>query len=124
MLNFFFLLYITPLYNRSLANRNCKPDEIIGLPFCRKQALKIDIFCPTFKGPDGQSCTMVIRTLHWTVPSYRIWGLPFFLFYSTRSSQFLHERPNQNLFRTLFLPVLSPMVNSSYFFIFFCSVDE
>ena len=79
---------------------------------------------PNFiEGPDGQPCTMVIRSLHWTVPSYWIWGLPFFLFYSTRSSQFLHERPNQNLFRILFLSLLSPMVNlysfAPIFFFFF-----
>ncbi|KAH0969715.1 hypothetical protein GBA52_028311 [Prunus armeniaca] len=59
--------------------------------------------------PDGQACTMVIRNLHWTVPSYWIWGLPFFLFYSTRSSQFLHERPNQSLFRALLCLLASPM---------------
>ncbi|XP_075658459.1 putative flavin-containing monooxygenase 1 [Castanea sativa] len=76
----------------------------------KKSAIDLAVECAVAnQGPDGQSCTMVIRTLHWTVPSYRIWGLPFFLFYSTRSSQFLHERPNQNLFRTLFLPLLSPM---------------
>ncbi|BFG18032.1 hypothetical protein CerSpe_043060 [Prunus speciosa] len=61
------------------------------------------------QGPDGQACTMVIRNLHWTVPSYWIWGLPFFLFYSTRSSQFLHERPNQSLFRALLCLLSSPM---------------
>ncbi|KAK9266049.1 hypothetical protein L1049_021454 [Liquidambar formosana] len=60
------------------------------------------------QGPDGQPCTMVIRTLHWAVPSYWIWGLPFFLFYSTRSSQFLHERPNQSLLKALLCPLLSP----------------
>lgn len=52
---------------------------------------------------------MVVRTLHWTVPHYSIWGLPFYLFYSTRSSQFLHPRPNQGLFRTLLCHMLSPM---------------
>ncbi|KAL5559577.1 hypothetical protein UlMin_035788 [Ulmus minor] len=61
------------------------------------------------QGPEGQACTMVIRTLHWTVPSYWIWGLPFFLFYSTRSSQFLHQRPNQSFLRTLLCLFLSPL---------------
>ncbi|XP_057958731.1 probable flavin-containing monooxygenase 1 [Malania oleifera] len=61
------------------------------------------------QGPEGQPCTIVFRTLHWTVPSYWIWGLPFFLFYSTRSSQFLHSRPNQTLLRTLLCLLLSPM---------------
>ncbi|KAJ4850361.1 monooxygenase [Turnera subulata] len=58
---------------------------------------------------DGPPCTMVIRTLHWTVPSYQIWGLPFFLFFSTRFSQFLHERPGQSLSKTLLCLLLSPM---------------
>lgn len=53
---------------------------------------------------------MVIRTLHWTVPSYWIWSLPFFLFFSTRSSQFLHETPNQTFFRALLCLLSSPLV--------------
>ncbi|KAI3920166.1 hypothetical protein MKX01_017823 [Papaver californicum] len=61
------------------------------------------------QGPDGKPCTMVIMTLHRTVPSYSIWGLPFFLFYSTRFSQFLHERPNQSLLKDLFCLIASPM---------------
>ncbi|KAK4552062.1 hypothetical protein RGQ29_032199 [Quercus rubra] len=47
--------------------------------------------------------------LHWTVPHYWIWGLPFYMFYSTRSSQFLHEKPNQSFLRTLLCLLLSPM---------------
>ncbi|XAR49163.1 Flavin-containing monooxygenase [Bertholletia excelsa] len=69
------------------------------------------------QGPDGQPCTMVIRTLHWTVPSYWIWGLPFFLFYSTRSSQYLHERPNQSLLRTFLCLSLSPVRRALSMFI-------
>ncbi|GMY36507.1 probable flavin-containing monooxygenase 1 [Fagus crenata] len=60
-------------------------------------------------GPERQPCTMVVRTLHWTIPHYWIWGLPFYLFYSTRSSQFLHERPNQGYLRTLLCHLLYPM---------------
>ncbi|KAE8689062.1 putative flavin-containing monooxygenase 1 [Hibiscus syriacus] len=60
-------------------------------------------------GSDGQPCTMVIMTLHWTVPCYWIWGLPFSMFYSTRSSQFLYHRPNQGLLRNLLCPLLSPL---------------
>lgn len=63
------------------------------------------------KGPEGQACTMVVRTPHWTVPHYWVWGLPFFLFYSTRASQFLHERPNQSILKTLLCYLLSPMVS-------------
>lgn len=63
-------------------------------------------------GADGQPCTMVIRTLHWTVPHYSIWGLPFYLFYSTRSSQFIHERPDQSFLRNFACFLLSPMVSS------------
>nr|GEV93383.1 probable flavin-containing monooxygenase 1 [Tanacetum cinerariifolium] len=56
----------------------------------------------------GPACTMVVRTLHWTVPHYSVWGLPFYLFYSTRFSQFLHQSPNQGPLRTLLCRVLSP----------------
>ncbi|KAF8388691.1 hypothetical protein HHK36_025371 [Tetracentron sinense] len=76
----------------------------------KKSAIDLAVECAEAnQGQDGQPCTMVIRTLHWTVPSYWIWGLPFFLFYSTRSSQFLHERPDQSLIRTLLCLLSSPM---------------
>ncbi|CAN7063731.1 unnamed protein product [Brassica oleracea var. botrytis] len=39
--------------------------------------------------------TMVVSTTHWVIPHYWVWGLPFFLFYSTRAAQFLHDRPNR-----------------------------
>ncbi|GLT62844.1 hypothetical protein SLA2020_354470 [Shorea laevis] len=61
------------------------------------------------QGPEGQPCTMVLRTVHWTVPHYRVWGLPFFLFYSTRFSQFLHGRPNQSFLKALLCYLLSPV---------------
>ncbi|KAM5565338.1 putative flavin-containing monooxygenase 1 [Rosa sericea] len=76
----------------------------------KKSAIDLALECAEAnQGPDGQPCTMVVRTLHWTVPSYWIWGLPFFLFYSTRSSQFLHERPNQSFLKALFCLFSSPM---------------
>ncbi|XP_038695671.1 probable flavin-containing monooxygenase 1 [Tripterygium wilfordii] len=61
------------------------------------------------QGPEGEPCTMVVRTLHWTVPHYWVWGLPFFMFFSTRSSQFIHQTPNQTFLRTLLCLFLSPM---------------
>ncbi|CAL9110603.1 unnamed protein product [Musa textilis] len=76
----------------------------------KKSAIDLAVECAEANhGGDGKPCTMVIRTLHWTVPSYSISGLPFFLFFSTRLSQFLHERPNQGLFRSLACHLLSPL---------------
>ncbi|XP_044464994.1 probable flavin-containing monooxygenase 1 [Mangifera indica] len=84
-----------------------KKVAIIGY---KKSAIDLAVECAEAnQGPNGQPCTMVIRTLHWTVPSYSIWGLPFFLFYSTRSSQFLHEKPNLSFIRKLLCFLLSPM---------------
>lgn len=76
----------------------------------KKSAIDLATECAQAnQGPDGEACTMVIRTLHWTVPSYSIWGLPFFLFYSTRLSQFLHPKPNQGIIRSLLCHLLTPM---------------
>ncbi|XP_010687787.2 probable flavin-containing monooxygenase 1 [Beta vulgaris subsp. vulgaris] len=76
----------------------------------KKSAIDLAVECAEAnQGADGKACTMVIRTLHWTVPHYSIWGLPFYLFYSTRSSQFIHERPDQNFLRVLTCLLLSPM---------------
>ncbi|XP_051184034.1 probable flavin-containing monooxygenase 1 [Lolium perenne] len=61
------------------------------------------------QGEGGQACTMLVRTLHWVVPSYSIWGLPFFIFFSTRFSQLIYERPNQGFFRFLLCLLFSPL---------------
>ncbi|XP_058215444.1 probable flavin-containing monooxygenase 1 [Rhododendron vialii] len=75
----------------------------------KKSAIDLATECAEAnQGPEGQTCTMVIRTLHWTVPHYWVWGLPFYLFYSTRSSQFLHERPNYGFLRNSLCHLLSP----------------
>lgn len=76
----------------------------------KKSGIDLAVECAEAnQGAEGQACTMVIRTLHWTVPHYSIWGLPFYLFYSTRSSQFLHERPNQGFLRNLLCHLFSPL---------------
>ncbi|KAK9075772.1 hypothetical protein SSX86_004101 [Deinandra increscens subsp. villosa] len=76
----------------------------------KKSAIDLAVECAQAnQGEEDQgSCTMVVRTSHWIVPHYSIWGLPFYLFYSTRFSQFLHPRPNQGLLRTLICHLLSP----------------
>ena len=61
-------------------------------------------------GEGGEACTMLVRTLHWVVPSYSIWGLPFFLFYSTRLAQFLYERPGQGFLRSMLCRLMTPLV--------------
>ncbi|KAF6146723.1 hypothetical protein GIB67_009009 [Kingdonia uniflora] len=91
------------------ANQLLKGKKVVVVGY-KKSAIDLAVECAEAnQGPDGEPCTMVIRTLHWTVPSYWIWGLPFFLFYSTRSSQFLHEKPNQSFLRALLCLSLSPM---------------
>ncbi|XP_022967191.1 probable flavin-containing monooxygenase 1 [Cucurbita maxima] len=76
----------------------------------KKSAIDLAVECAEAnEGEEGKACTMVVRGLHWTVPHYWVWGLPFFLFFSTRSSQFLHERPNQSFLKSLMCLFLSPM---------------
>ncbi|PIA43183.1 hypothetical protein AQUCO_02000547v1 [Aquilegia coerulea] len=95
--------------NNEAAYQLLKGKKVVIVGY-KKSAIDLAVECAEAnKGPDGQPCTMVIRTVHWTVPSYDIWGLPFFLFYSTRLSQFIHERPNQTLWRTFICYLLSPL---------------
>ncbi|KAE8675321.1 putative flavin-containing monooxygenase 1 [Hibiscus syriacus] len=47
----------------------------------KKSAIDLATECAEAnEGSDGQPSTMVIRTLHWTVPCYWIWGLSFSMF--------------------------------------------
>lgn len=85
-------------------------DKKVAVVGFKKSAIDLAKECAeSNQGPEGQPCTMIVRTTHWTVPHYRIWGLPFFMFYSTRFSQFLHGSPNQSLLRTLLCLLLSPL---------------
>ncbi|XVE97850.1 hypothetical protein REPUB_Repub03eG0054400 [Reevesia pubescens] len=95
--------------DKDAASQLLKGKKVVVVGY-KKSAIDLAVECAEAnQGPEGQPCTMVVRTLHWTVPHYWVWGLPFFLFYSTRSSQFLHERPNQSILRTLLCYLLSPM---------------
>ncbi|WOL02653.1 putative flavin-containing monooxygenase 1 [Canna indica] len=90
------------------ATRDLMKGKKVVIVGYKKSAIDLAVECAE-ANQEGQPCTMLIRTLHWTVPSYSIWGLPFFIFFSTRFSQFLHERPNQGLLKTLACHLLSPL---------------
>ncbi|KAI0495062.1 hypothetical protein KFK09_025209 [Dendrobium nobile] len=95
--------------NEEEATKLMKGKKVVVVGY-KKSAIDLATECAQVnKGPDGQPCTMLIRTLHWTVPSYSIWGLPFSLFYSTRLSQFLHPRPNQGWLRTALCQLSTPL---------------
>nr|CAB3491508.1 unnamed protein product [Digitaria exilis] len=75
----------------------------------RKSAVDLALECAPYAGKGGGTCTMVVRTPQWMLPSYSIWGLPFFLFYSTRFSQLLYDRPNQGLLRWILCRLMAPL---------------
>ncbi|CAM0145430.1 unnamed protein product [Urochloa decumbens] len=76
----------------------------------RKSAIDLALECAVAnKGERVEACTMLVRTPQWMLPSYSIWGLPFFLFYSTRFSQLLYDRPNQGLFRSFLCRLMTPL---------------
>ncbi|CAK8532107.1 unnamed protein product [Lathyrus sativus] len=76
----------------------------------KKSAIDLALECAEAnQGPEGQPCTMIIRSLHWTIPHYQVWGVPFYLFFKTRSAQFLHQAPNQGFLKSLLCFLLSPM---------------
>ncbi|WJX24523.1 monooxygenase [Trifolium repens] len=76
----------------------------------KKSAIDLAMECAQAnQGPEGQPCTMIIRSLHWTLPHYSMWGVPFYLFYATRSAQFLHQTPNQGLLKSILCFLLSPL---------------
>ncbi|KAL5783610.1 hypothetical protein ACOSP7_008639 [Xanthoceras sorbifolium] len=95
--------------DKEAASQLLKGKKVVVVGF-KKSAIDLAVECAQAnQGPEGQPCTMLVRTLHWTVPHYWVWGLPFFLFYSTRFSQLFHRRPNESLLRTLLCLLLSPM---------------
>ncbi|KAL5572305.1 hypothetical protein UlMin_021902 [Ulmus minor] len=95
--------------DKDAASELLKDKKVVVVGY-KKSAIDLALECAQAnQGPEGKPCTMVVRSVHWTVPHYWVWGLPFYLFYSTRSSQFVHERPNQSFLRNLLCFMLSPM---------------
>ncbi|XP_076957145.1 putative flavin-containing monooxygenase 1 [Bidens hawaiensis] len=95
-------------HNSDESSQLLKGKKVVVVGY-KKSAIDLAVECAQAnQGDEGKSCTMVVRTSHWIVPHYSIWGLPFYLFYSTRFSQFLHQRPNQGALRTLLCQLLSP----------------
>ncbi|KAJ1439963.1 Flavin monooxygenase FMO [Sesbania bispinosa] len=95
--------------DREGTNELLKGKKVVVVGY-KKSAIDLALECAQAnQGPDGQPCTMVVRSLHWTLPHYRIWGVPFFMFYATRSAQFFHGSPNQGLLRSLLCLLFSPM---------------
>ncbi|KAK7411822.1 hypothetical protein VNO78_03263 [Psophocarpus tetragonolobus] len=95
--------------DQEAATKLLKGKKVVVVGF-KKSGIDLAMECAMAnQGPEGQPCTMIVRTSHWIVPHYWIWGLPFSMFYSTRSSQFLHERPNQGLVKALLCLLLSPL---------------
>ncbi|CAO2150683.1 unnamed protein product [Urochloa humidicola] len=76
----------------------------------RKSAIDLALECAVANQGEGvEACTMLVRTPQWMLPSYCIWGLPFFVFYSTRFSQLFYDCPNQGLFRSLLCRLMTPL---------------
>ncbi|CAN1170449.1 Probable flavin-containing monooxygenase 1 [Linum perenne] len=99
------------------ATRLMKGKKVAIVGF-KKSAIDLTLECAEAnEGPEGKPCTMIIRTLHWTVPDYLVWGLPLFYFLSTRSSQFFNPRPDQGLLRTLLCLLSTPLRRAISMFI-------
>ncbi|XP_060961753.1 probable flavin-containing monooxygenase 1 [Cannabis sativa] len=86
-------------------------DKKVSVIGYKKSAIDLALECALQnQGSEGKPCTLVVRTLHWAVPHYWIWGLPFFLFNSTMSLQFPLEKPNQSILRLLLSSLFSPLL--------------
>lgn len=57
----------------------------------------------------GYPCTMVFRTVHWTIPSDKVWGVPLSFIYGTRFAQWLLAKPGQSFLESVILRLFAPM---------------
>ncbi|KAF2304157.1 hypothetical protein GH714_028123 [Hevea brasiliensis] len=61
--------------DKEAASQLLKGKKVAVVGF-KKSAIDLALECAEAnQGPDGQPCTMVVRTLHWTVPHYWKYGL-------------------------------------------------
>ncbi|GMJ11128.1 flavin-dependent monooxygenase 1 [Hibiscus trionum] len=95
--------------NNEAASQLLEGKKVVVVGY-KKSAIDLVVECAQAnQGAEGQPCTMVVRTPHWIAPNHRLLRLLFSLFYTSRFSEFLRERPNQTIFRTLICYILSPL---------------
>ncbi|KAK8520276.1 hypothetical protein V6N13_031261 [Hibiscus sabdariffa] len=95
--------------NKETASQLLEVNKVVAVGY-KKSAIDLAVECAQAnQGAEGQPCTMVVRTPHWIAPNHWFFGLLFSFFYTSRSSELLHERPNQTIFRTLLCFLLSPL---------------
>ncbi|GLJ07579.1 hypothetical protein SUGI_0070130 [Cryptomeria japonica] len=82
--------------NKTEAYELLRGKRVIVIGF-QKSALDFAVECAEAnQGGGGKSCTMIFRTVHWTVPyDHKCWGVPLVYLYGTRFTQFLLDKPNR-----------------------------
>ncbi|KAH9305699.1 hypothetical protein KI387_010103 [Taxus chinensis] len=96
--------------NKTQADELLKGKRVVVIGF-QKSALDFAVECAEAnQGDGGKSCTMVFRTVHWTVPHYyKCWGVPLPFLYGTRFAQFLLEKPDRSFLLTSIFRLFAPL---------------
>lgn len=84
-----------------------KGKRVVVIGF-QKSAMDFAVECAE-ANKGGYPCTMVFRTVHWTIPSYKVWGVPLSFLYGTRFAQLLLEKPGQSFLQRIILRLFAPM---------------
>ncbi|XP_050365502.1 probable flavin-containing monooxygenase 1 [Argentina anserina] len=71
-----------------------------------KYGMDIAMECSNANGIENP-CTLLYRTVHWTFPDYRPWGVSLALLYFTRFSELLVHKPGEGFLLSLLATFLS-----------------
>lgn len=75
----------------------------------QKSAMDLAAECAEANQGSGHPCTMVVRRVHWTIPSYNVWGVPLSFLYGTRFAQLLLGKPGESFLQSVILRLLAPL---------------
>lgn len=106
---------------------NCSPRPQLWLRCCPSgiaTTLRNNfIFNPLISTGLIHPCTMILRTVHWFIPNFNVWGISLAFLYFNRFGELFVHKPGEHFLLGLLATLLSPLVRSNIIIVACCFIQ-